>query len=68
MNRDVWEILKSYTNILVNLMINISIKLFLMYKWFPPPKNSLTKVYFNLITLSLTEIQVQKNRLVNFLI
>ena len=67
MNIDVWETRISYTNLLVNMMTDIGIKIFLNQKWFLPLNNSLTKVHSQPINLSLIKIQVQGNHSVNFL-
>ena len=47
------ENIKFFTNLLINVMANISIKLFLKQQWSPPLNNSPTKAHFHLINLSL---------------
>ena len=58
---------RCYRNLIVNIIINISIKLFLKQKYFPPLNNSLTKFQCHLINLSLLKKQVQVNHSVDFL-
>ena len=60
MNIDVWKTSRSYTNMLVNVMINSSIMLFLKQKWFSLLNNSPTKLKFHLTNMGLLKIQVKK--------
>ena len=65
---DACKISRSYTNMLVNVITNSSIKLFLTHKWFPPLNNSLTEFHRHLINLSLLKIQVPEDHSINLLI
>ena len=66
-NIDFWETSIYYTNILLNVIVNNSIKLLLKHQWFMTLKRSLTKVHFHLINMSLLSRQMQGNHSVNFL-
>ena len=60
MNIDACKTSGSYTNLLVNVIINNSKKSLLEQQYFPPLNNPPVKFHCHLINLSLLEIQVQE--------
>ena len=53
---DVWKTSRSYTNMLVNVMINSSIMIFLKQQWFPLLNNSPTKLQYHLTNMGLLKL------------
>ena len=63
MNIYLWKTLWIYKNILVNVIINISIKQFLEYPWYPILRDSLTTVNCHISHMYLEKSSARKSLL-----